>query len=185
MAYSRLPLARVTGAAGPIFTGRGCAEKLTFGVCPGEEIVVIDFALIGVWRVIGNAFFIRQVVDNGWIGIDGPVIEQFALVVRDQPADSVIPGALADSIDCIDLLAVFTRDGAQKRAPLLFPGPRHAFIRNRRTDFISSAQPCPRARFAITEVAAKTLLTPGQFLHCLEARHEETKMVAPTPAAAG
>lgn len=138
----------VSDRACPIFARRGRAIKRALGVCPREHIVVIDLALVRVWRMVRNAIFVREIIDDGGIGAKRTLLQQIGFVVGEQSAEAIVPGAFANTILGIDLLTILVSDSAEKCAPRLISCAGHAFFGNGRANLVGTSKSRAWARFS-------------------------------------
>src|SRR5207237_4126240 len=113
---------------GPIEASGGLAVELALRIGAGEHVVIVHLTTAGIGRVVGHAVLVGEVIDDGGVGALRAIEEKRGLAHREHAAGAVIPGAIADSIDGIDHVAIAVVGGAEERVPPLGARARHAAL---------------------------------------------------------
>ena len=92
-------------------------------------MVIVNFGKIRIGPVIRNTVFIRQIVLDCRITILRTLILEVVKRWGQQPADTIVPRSLTDTINGVDLVSVLVGGHAEERPPLFHLRTRHTAFR--------------------------------------------------------
>lgn len=170
---AHLGLARNRGAR-PIVAGirLTSASELTLCIGSGERVVVVDPRTGG--SMIGDAVFVRQVVDDIRIRTLRALIGQGGLCQCHHTTAPIVPRSWTDAINGIYWRAVGSRRHAQERAPLFGASTGKRSFGNLGADFVRT---CQAVALVVSEITAKTVIGSTQSNHSRLTRDKEAELL--------